>query len=206
MQAISLLVWGLIGVALLAWLQVESEIVTGALFGLALLAVGIAGFVMVQRAGALGGLARTAGRFSRSLALSGLASSAGEADAAIRALYDRPGVIAAACSWRLVSRVLLTAEILLAASLMGHPIGLAEAFMMRSLIAALRGAAFMVPNGLGVQEGGFVLLGSLLGYSPEFMLALSLATRARELLISVPGVLYWQHAEGRGFWRRRKPS
>jgi hypothetical protein len=74
--------------------------------------------------------------------------------------------------------------------------------MLKSLAGALRGAAFVVPGGWGLQEGSFVLLGGLLGLGPGFMLALSLATRAREVLVSVPGLLAWQHAEGRALWKR----
>ncbi len=44
-----------------------------------------------------------------------------------------------------------------------------------------RSAAFFVPSGLGVQEGGYVLLGAIFGLGPETALALSLAKRAREL-------------------------
>ena len=75
--------------------------------------------------------------------------------------------------------------------------------MLKSLTGALRGAAFVVPSGWGVQEAGYVVLGGLIGLSPELMLAVSLATRARELLIGVPGLIAWQVAEGRWLWRRR---
>ena len=75
--------------------------------------------------------------------------------------------------------------------------------MLKSLTGALRGAAFVVPGGWGIQEGGYVVLGALIGLTPEFMLALSLATRAREVLMALPGLLAWQHAEGRWLWRRR---
>jgi hypothetical protein len=101
-----------------------------------------------------------------------------------------------------MGRVLLTGELWLAAWLMGFPVGLLEALMLKSLTGALRGAAFPVPAGLGVQEGGYVVLGALAGYPPDIMLGLSLATRVRELLVSLPGLLAWQHVEGRALWQR----
>lgn len=61
----------------------------------------------------------------------------------------------------------------------------------------MRSAAFAVPGGLGVQEGGFVVVSLLIGVPPEVSLALSLAKRVRELLVGVPALLAWQVAEGR---------
>ncbi len=51
--------------------------------------------------------------------------------------------------------------------------------MLESLSQAIKSAAFPVPSGLGVQEGGFVLLGSLFGIDPGTALALSLSSGAR---------------------------
>ncbi len=61
-----------------------------------------------------------------------------------------------------------------------------------------------MPGGLGIQEGGLVLIGSQLGLTPELALALSLAKRARELLVGVPCLIVWQTGEGRGFWQHNR--
>ena len=53
---------------------------------------------------------------------------------------------------KLLARFAMSLEIWVAAYWMGHPISLIEAFMFRSLIATVRGAAFFIPQGLGVQE------------------------------------------------------
>jgi len=55
-----------------------------------------------------------------------------------------------------------------------------------------------VPGGLGVQEGGFILIGGALGLDPTTSLALAGARRIRDLLIFVPGLLTWQLAESSG--------
>jgi len=55
-----------------------------------------------------------------------------------------------------------------------------------------------VPGGLGVQEGGFILIGGALGLDPATCLALAGARRIRDLLIFVPGLLAWQIAESSG--------
>jgi len=198
--------WGLIGIVSLIALEAGRDIVVGALAGSALLAAGIAGFIAVQHAGTFGFLARFAGRRRAGDRWNGLIDNAVALDDTIRALYRARGRIVAATALRLVARLALTAEVWLAAALLGNGITLFEAVMLKSLTGALRGAAFVVPGGWGVQEGGYVVLGALVGLSPEFMLALSLATRARELLIALPGLLAWQHAEGRWLWRRRKAA
>ena len=200
-QAASLVLWSLVGVAALAALDGAPQFTVAALAATALLGLAIAGFLVVQRIGAVGFFGRLIARITPK-APEALAASATEVDALIRALYDRPGRIAAACAIRLAGRIMLSAEIWLAAWLMGYPIGLLEALMLKSLGGALRGAAFPVPGGLGVQEGGHVVLGALIGYPPDVMLGLSLATRVRELLVSAPGLLAWQHAEGRALWWR----
>lgn len=202
-QAVSLVLWGLVGIGVLMVIQADDGLVLGALIASALLAAGVAGFVLVQHAGSFGFLARFLGKAGKSTAWSGIIDNAVALDGQIKALYGRPGRILLASALRLVARVALTAEVWLAASLMGLPITLWEALMLKSLTGALRGAVFFIPGGWGVQEGGFVVLGGLLGLAPEFMLALSLATRARELLVSLPGLLAWQHAEGRSYWRRQ---
>jgi hypothetical protein len=54
-----------------------------------------------------------------------------------------------------------------------------------------------------VQEGGYLLLAPLAGLHPDTALALSLAKRAREILLGVPGLLHLHAAES--LWRRRLP-
>ena len=94
----------------------------------------------------------------------------------------------------------MAAEVWLVAWLLGYPIGLAEAVMLNSLAVALRGAAFAVPAGIGVQEGGYIVVGALVGLPPDVMLAISLATRLGELIEGLPGLLAWQYAEGEVYW------
>ena len=59
----------------------------------------------------------------------------------------------------------------------------------------MRAAAFAIPGALGVQEGGYVLLGQVLGIGPETSLALSLSKRVRELTLGIPGLVAWQIEE-----------
>ena len=71
--------------------------------------------------------------------------------------------------------------------------------MLKSLTSIITDLAFIIPNGYGIQEGGYLVLGVLIGLTPEFSVAVSLATRVRELIIDIPGLLYWQHIEVKYF-------
>jgi uncharacterized membrane protein YbhN (UPF0104 family) len=74
--------------------------------------------------------------------------------------------------------------------------------VIESLIQAVSSAAFFVPGGLGVQEGGFILIGGALGLDPSTCLALAGARRIRDLLMFVPGLIAWQFVEA----SRRAPG
>ena len=115
----------------------------------------------------------------------------------MRAIYRRPMRVALASAYKLASLVMQVSEVWLGAYLLGIPLGFVEALMIKSLTSTLSDVAFVIPNAYGVQEGGFVLFGGLLGQPPDVMLALSLATRLRELIIDVPGLLAWQRVETR---------
>ena len=85
---------------------------------------------------------------------------------------------------------------------MGNPVSFREALILESLTMAVRVVGFVIPGALGVQEGGFLLVGGLLGLSPEICLALSLVKRARDLLLGVPALAGWHFLEGRRMWHR----
>jgi uncharacterized membrane protein YbhN (UPF0104 family) len=78
---------------------------------------------------------------------------------------------------------------------MGVPVNATEAMILESLSQALRAAAFPVPSGLGIQEGGFIALGGLFGIPPEAALALSFVKRVPDLAIGLPGLLAWYWLE-----------
>jgi putative membrane protein len=121
----------------------------------------------------------------------------------IEAAYGKP--------WRLLLGLLLhllawfggAAGTWLILDLMGHPLPFASVATIESLLFAARNAAFVVPSGLGVQEGVYALLGPLFGLPADAALALSLLKRGRDIAIGVPVLLSWQLAEGRQSLKRR---
>src|SRR6266576_2429252 len=72
-----------------------------------------------------------------------------------------------------------------------------------TLDQTIRSAAFAVPGGLGVQEGGYLFVGNLLGIPGDAAFALSLIARVRELALGIPGLISWQVIEARRLLRAR---
>jgi hypothetical protein len=113
----------------------------------------------------------------------------------LQAIYaDRPA-IAAAFSLHELAWLLGALETWIALRLMGMPVNAAAALILESLSQALRAAAFPVPSGLGIQEGGFIALGALFGIPPEAALALSFVKRVPDLAIGLPGFVAWYWLE-----------
>lgn len=196
-QAMVLALWGLAGMGALLAAHAGPTLMWSALGGGAVMTAGIVGLLAVQRAGLFGVLARAGARTVRSARRQAMIDGAARLDATIRGVYDRPGRIVLACAIRCLSRGLLIVELWLAATLMGYPIAPWDAVMLVGIIGALRASTVVVPGGWGVQEAGYVLLGGMIGLPPDIMLAMSLATRARELMVSVPALAVWQVLEGR---------
>lgn len=172
--------------------------------GLALFGAGLAGFYIVQRSGPFLRLARLMERFASMNTWTTITGGAAALDAAVVALYRQRRATTLCCFWRIVGWVGGTGEVWLILMLLGHPVTLMEAFVLESLGQAARSAGFMIPGGLGIQEGGLILIGSHIGLTPELALTLSLIKRGRELIVGIPGLVAWQVAEGRNLLRRRK--
>ncbi|HET8551488.1 MAG TPA: lysylphosphatidylglycerol synthase domain-containing protein [Gammaproteobacteria bacterium] len=120
-----------------------------------------------------------------------------ELDAEIRQFYGRLGLLAVSGTWKFLSLAAEAAEVWVIMYLLHHPVAVWQAIVMETMSLAARGAAFIVPAGVGVQEGSFVLIGQLVGVPADFAIAISLAKRFRELLFGVPSILSWQWREGR---------
>jgi putative membrane protein len=122
-------------------------------------------------------------------------------DACIRTLIGRPAMLLKALGWQLAGLVAGASEVWIALLLLGHPATFAQALAIEALTQAARQMAFFVPAGLGVQEAVLLLLGGVLGVSPQVALSLALVKRARELLFGIPTLLSWQLVELRQ-WKR----
>jgi putative membrane protein len=164
-----------------------------ALVGLIPLGVGL---VIVQRAGALSALTGILDRLFAGRFRAAHASALGF-DAALRGIYERRRDVVACFGSQLAGWALGAGEIWLALYFLGQPRSVLDALAIEGLIQAVSSAAFIVPAALGVQEGGFVLIGGVLGIDAATALALATARRLRDLVVFVPGLVAWQWAEFR---------
>ena len=203
-QAIAVIPWGLIGIILMVCLASDNSIVIPILTGFLLLSIGIGGFILVQHAGMFAKLTGLVEKFISPDNLAKMSNNAKEVDRLVIDIYNNRHQFARSVLWKTVSLILETAEAWLACYFLGHSITLVEAMMIRSLTSTLNNIAFFIPNGYGIQEGGYIMAGSLVGLTPEFSLALSLATRIRELCIDLPGVLTWQHLESKYYLQKKQ--
>ena len=202
-QALALAGWALVGALLLLLLPEDNGLFPYIFGGIVLLLCGAGIFVFLQRLGLLGALARYGSALLKHELRHSISGSAAAVDQLVRTLYSRHGSILAATLYRFAHLALHTLELWLACQLLGQPLGLGEALLLRSLTAALSDLAFMVPNAYGVQEGAFIVIGALLGLEPGFCLALSLALRVRDLIFDPVGLLALQQVESHRYLQRR---
>jgi putative membrane protein len=191
LQTFAQIGFALLGVSLLgAHAGSHDALRTSSLVASAFLALQIAGFYLLQRRGFFSKLMHWAARFFGKRDWSEWMSHARSIDAAVDDTYRRSGAVAASFVLSLVGWLVGSVEVYWLLDLLGYPVGWHDALLLESIGQAVRGAAFAIPGALGVQEGGYLLLAALVGLPPGIGLALSLAKRARELLLGLPGLLY----------------
>ena len=160
--------------------------------GAGIMAILLGGFYAAQRRGFFGLLVRASRRMLGGSEWAALSDGAATIDAEVLRLYgDRRGLMASGC-WHMLAWLVGVGEVWLALRLLGHPVDLWTALLFETLGQAIRTGAFAVPGALGIQEGGYVLVGGALGIEPGAALGHSLARRVRELLLGLPGLASWQ--------------
>ena len=202
-QVLALACWALAGVLLLLFLHGDRALLPYIAGGILFLVFSGGGLIIVQRLGLLGAMAKLAGKLVKHESWDNITFSATEVDQVIRELYGDKLKVLLATLYRLSSLALHTFELWLACYLLGRPIDLVEALLLRSLTATLSDLAFIIPNAYGVQEGAFILIGALIGFDPEFSLALSLSLRIRDLVFDPVGLITLHLVESRRFLRQR---
>jgi uncharacterized membrane protein YbhN (UPF0104 family) len=169
----------------------SDRLLYGVLIGMVIGAAIVGGMVTTQRRG-LDVIARLVNR---------LAPSAGQHAAAVteavEAAYRRPLLLCESLTLHVLAWFGAAGGTWLILYLIGRPLPFLSVVAIESLLFAIRNAAFVVPGGLGVQEGAYALLGPLFGLPVEAALALSLLKRSRDIAVGVPMLLSWQLAESR---------
>lgn len=193
----------LLGLVLLVHATGQTSFVGPTLLGTLIAVLVFAGFYLAQRWGMFGFVGRLISRLASSSDWQSLVQRGDTLDQTVRALYTRRRSVLACCAWTIISLIVASGEIWIALYAMNLPASFINALILQSMVFTIRSAAFAVPGGIGVQEGGYVLVGNLLGIPGESAFALSLITRLRELGLGIPGLIVWQVIEGRRVWRAR---
>jgi putative membrane protein len=192
LEALTQFAFALLGVGLLLLGSHSEGLFIPILIGATTMGVLVGAFVLAQRSGLFGAAVRAMRKLGGPEHWLPATTGADDLDAQIVRTYDNRSGVWSASAWHLVGWTLGAGEVWLALYFLGHPVEFSTAFVLESLGAAVRAAAFAVPGALGVQEGGFIVLGGVFGLTPETCLALSLTKRAREILLGIPGLIAWQ--------------
>lgn len=168
------------------------------------LAAGAGGLVFVARVG-------TARILRRLPFFRGLLAHADTVDRALAEIGSRRADLALAFALHLVGWFAQVFETWLILRLIGSAVSAAGALAIESLALAARSAVFVVPGGVGVQEGALMLLAAPFGIAAPVALSLGLIKRMREVVVGAPAVIAWSIAERHQLdrlWRRltRRPK
>jgi putative membrane protein len=196
------LLFTLIGVLLLALDGRGGSTLANLVMGLLLAAVVFVAFIAAQRLGLFRLIERQLDRVIKHTGWTALDGMRG-IDDAIQKLHGDARALLESAGWHFFAWLLGGVEVWVALYFMGVHIDAGEALIIESLGQAARSMAFAVPGGYGVQEGGIMLIGSMLGVPADAGLALALAKRLREIVLGAPSLAVWQYIEGRRRWRSR---
>jgi putative membrane protein len=193
----------ILGLLLLVRTTGQTSFVRPTLFGVVIAVCAFGGFYIAQRKGMFGFVGRLISRLAGSAEWQSLVEHGETLDEKVRSLYGRRRGLLLCCVWTILSFVSAAGEIWIALYGMDLPASFVNALILQSTAFTIRSAAFAVPGAIGVQEGGYVFVGSLLGIPGESAFALSLIMRLRELGLGIPGLVTWQLIEGRRLLRER---
>src|SRR5207237_3092474 len=142
-------------------------------------------------------LAKMIAKMANSPEWESLVQSGENLDATVRTLYARRGAVIGCCAWTMLSLILNSGEIWIALHALNLHATILNAVILQSTVLTVRNAAFAVSSGLGVQEGGYLFVGNLLGIPGDAAFALPLIARVRELALGIPGLISWLVIEAR---------
>src|SRR5262245_28235984 len=193
----------LLGLGLIVSVTGHHGFVRPTLIGAVLGVFAIVGFYVVQRLGMFRFIGKMISRLANADDWHSLVHSGQMLDESICRLYARRCGVIGCCAWTAISLTLGSGEIWIALHALNLRATFVNALIFQSMVLTIRSALFPVPGALGVQEGGYVVIGVLLGIPGDAAFALSLIARVRELILGIPGLVVWQVIETRRVFRAR---
>jgi len=136
------------------------------------------------------GVHRRLGQFSQRW--TAIAGRVGELGEAFRGIGRQRANLFASWAWHMAAWIAGAFETYVSMWALGLNPTLLQALIVEGLAQTAKVVGFAIPGALGVQEGGYLLLGGALGLTPDQALALSLLRRLRELTLGGIGLVLWR--------------
>jgi putative membrane protein len=197
LTVVAQLIFAILGFLLLLGYPTVGAVGRLVALGLAASAAAVALFFIVQRRWGLFRLLERALSVIAGDALTRLIGDPRLLDEKIHLMFGQRRRVAACLAWQLTGMVAGALELWITMRLLGQPGTIRGSMVIESLSVAVQSIMFMVPAGLGAQEGGFVLFGAAVGISAQVALALSLARRVRQIALGIPALGSWYMVERR---------
>jgi putative membrane protein len=196
LEFISQITFTLMGLFLLVTSAIEHDIENYAIAGVLVAGALAAALLAAQWFGLAKILEWGIERFGKSWGRSEQSAIKGLHEA-IMELYRSPKRIGGGFLFHLAAWMLGAVEIYISLSALGHGAPIVTCLVIEALGQALKTAGFAIPAALGVQEGSYVLAGTLFGLPPEVGIAVSLIKRLRDVVLGLPALAAWHWLEGR---------
>jgi putative membrane protein len=169
----------------------------GAMTGIGLSLVPLVFLLAIQHRSLLSGAAGLLRRPKWHRLLEAVDATAQDLATHLAALYRRWSAVALDIVWHLAAGLFRVGETWTILLLLGRPVSVIEALLIEVMASTVRALAFLIPGGLGAQEGGFLLICHLLGVAPNLALALAVTKRARDAALGLPALVDWLILERR---------
>lgn len=197
LQTVAQATFAFAGALLLARMIGLKALLPQLLLGIAAAAAVLGGFYLLQRYGAARWIDRAMSALTVRTAWRVQRGEIGVQSAMDRIWRGRRPYLAAALVIHMLAWASGTLEVWLTLHFMQWPVSIEQAIVLESLGASISSAAFFIPGSWGVQEGGYIVIGQLLGVPAHLALSLSLVKRVPDLVLGAPGLLAWRMVEAR---------
>jgi putative membrane protein len=197
-QVVCLLVFVLAGIGIVAGLVGDHAVTATALVLLAIAVPAVTGFFLALNFGAFEPVVRWLIEFGERRQWSAFGHVA-DLGGRLQQIWRNYRGLSESFVVHLATVFFGAIEVWIALKFMNHPVGVLEAIAIESLGQGSRSAAFVLPGGLGVQDGTMVAVCALFGVPAEVALAMALIKRVPDLVLGAPSLLGWQALEGRRY-------
>jgi putative membrane protein len=196
MQVVCLLIFAVTGVVIIFDLGGAHQLSTTTFVMLAVALPALVGFFLALNFGAFDPAVRWLIAFGEARGWS-IFSHVADLGARLQDIWRNHRGLSASFVVHLVAVFFGATEVWIALYFMGHPVSVAQALAIEALGQGSRAAVFVLPGGLGVQDGTLIAVCAIFGVPAEVALAMSLIKRVPDLVLGLPSLGIWQVFEGR---------